>query len=256
MSRKTLPDLSLESDPSVDFFVIGAQKSGTRALASFLKQNPDIGMSKPSRQEPHYFDKLGMNAPNPDNSRYHTHFTHESLAKTTGDSTPSYIFYPHAIPAIHRYNPNAKLIALLRNPADRAYSQWNMQVETGKEVRDFVSALGNEAKYCRAGKYHRNFSYVRRGFYYKQISHIFSVFPRNQCLILRNEEMRDNHSTTMDRVFQFLNVRPIEELTREIVHSRSYSPMPKTAKRALKRIFRKDIESLEGLLGWDCSAWK
>jgi len=131
-----------------------------------------------------------------------------------------------------------------------------MQVEMGKEEREFISALENEAKYCRTGECHRNYSYVRRGLYYKQVSHIFSVFPRNQCLILRNEELRDDHSKTMDRVFQFLNVKPIEALTQEIVHSRSYPPMPKPAERAMKRLFRNDIESLEDLLGWDCSAWK
>ena len=248
--------MSYEKNPLVNFFVVGAQKSGTRALASFLKQHPEIGMSKTSRPEPRYFDVLNPNTANPDYSHYHVHFSREALAKTTGDSTPSYMFCPRAIPAIHRYNPDAKIIVLFRNPVERAYSQWNMQVEMGKESRDFSSALVNEAKYCRKNEYHRNFSYARRGYYYQQLSHIFSIFPRQQCLILRNEELRDNHSNTMDRVFRFLNVRPIEALTPEIVHSRCYPPMPGTAERALKRLFRKDIECLEDLLGWDCSAWK
>lgn len=242
--------------PLVDFFIIGAQKSGTRALASFLKQNPDIGMSKATRPEPRYFDTLGSSSPNPDYSQYYIHFSRESLSRVTGDSTPSYLFFPWAIPAIHRYNTNAKLIAILRNPVERAYSQWNMQIEMGRESRDFISALVNEVKYCRANQYHRNYSYVRRGFYFEQITRVFDVFPRNQCLILRNEELRESHSETMDRVFRFLNVRPIKTLTQQIVHSRSYPPMPGPAERALKRLFHKDIECLEALLSWDCAAWK
>lgn len=248
--------MSSEKDTLVNFFIVGAQKSGTRALVSFLKQNPDIRMSKTSRPEPRYFDTLKLEAKNPDYSRYHAYFSHDSLTKTTGDSTPSYIFFPQAVPAIHRYNPDAKIICMLRNPTDRAYSQWNMQVEMGKEPRDFISALENEAKFCRNNQLHRNYSYVRRGFYYQQISHIFNVFPRNQCLILRNEELRDNHSKTMNRVFQFLNVRQIEAPTQEFVHSGLYPPLPVSAERALKRLFRKDIECLENLLDWDCSTWK
>ena len=131
-----------------------------------------------------------------------------------------------------------------------------MQVGMGKESRGFISALENEAKYCRKNELHRNYSYVRRGFYYQQILHIFNVFPRDQCLILRNEELRNNHSKTMKSVFRFLNVRQLEMPTQEIVHSRLYPPPPVSAERALKRLFRNDIECLENLLDWDCSAWK
>jgi len=248
--------MSRKKNTLVDFFIVGAQKSGTRALASFLKQSPHIGLSKTSRPEPRYFDTLNTERKNPDYSRYHAHFTDDSLARITGDSTPSYLFYPQAIPAIRRYNPEAKIICILRDPTERAYSQWNMQVEMGKESRSFIAALKNEAKYCRKNELHRNYSYVRRGLYYQQILHVFSCFPRDQCLILRNEELRQSHSKTMADVYRFLNLRQIELPVQEIVHSRRYPAPPVSAERALRRYFRKDIECLEKLLGWDCSAWK
>jgi len=248
--------MSGKKNTLVDFFIVGAQKSGTRALASFLKQSPEVGLSKAGRPEPRYFDTLNVKIENPDYSRYHAHFTHDSLSRITGDSTPSYIFYPQAIPAIHRYNPDAKIICILRDPTERAYSQWNMQVGMGKESRSFIEALKNEATYCRKNELHRNYSYVRRGLYHRQILHVFDVFPRDQCLILRNEELRHNHYKTMNDVFRFLNVKQVEIPAQEIVHSRRYPPPPASADRALKRFFRKDIEDLEKLLGWDCSAWK
>ncbi len=125
----------------VDFVVAGAQKCGTRALGHFLSQNLEIGLSLENRIEPHFFDWI-LKKVVPDNATkiynyYHGMFSPRALSLVTGDITPNYLYCTEALARIRAYNPAMKVIVLLRNPIDRAYSQWVMQVEMGKEIRAF-----------------------------------------------------------------------------------------------------------------------
>ena len=245
--------------PKVDFVVAGAQKSGTRALAHFLSEHPEIGLSRKSRPEPHFFDwglnKSGRVIAPECYQKYHEMFTHEALARVTGDITPNYLYDTQSLARIRDYNTAMKVVVLLRNPVDRAYSQWVMQVEMGRETRAFLPALMHEFRIFSAIGQHKNFSYVQRGFYDGQIARLQSLFPQEQCLILRTENLRDNHADTLSQVFGFLGVSPINLPPSKGVHERDYAPMPPYARRLLQSVFRRDIRRLETRLGWDCSAW-
>jgi len=236
----------------VDFVVAGVQKSGTRALASFLSSHPEIALSLPAHAEPHFFDWFWED----DFSSYHAMFAPEALEQITGDVTPNYMISERAMARIQRYNPRMKLIVLLRNPVDRAYSQWAMQVETGRETRAFLPALLHEFRYFRARGMHRNFSYVQRGFYDGQIANLQRYFSPDQYLILRSEELAEAHRQTLQRVYEFLGVDDILHLPApRHVHSRQYDPMPPYARRLLQSVFRRDVARLGVRLGQDFSNW-
>ncbi|MFC1791578.1 sulfotransferase domain-containing protein [Gemmatimonadota bacterium] len=246
--------------PQIDFVVAGAQKSGTRALAHYLSQHPDIGRSRENRPEPHFFDwelRTSGHTVDPDAfQRYHDMFTPEALAKVTGDITPNYLYDTESLGRICAYNPAMKVIVLLRNPIDRAYSQWVMQVQTGRESRAFLPALIHEFFFFHAKGQHRNFSYVQRGFYDAQIGRLQSLFPAEQRLILRTEELLDDHTDTLRRVFSFLEVPPTTIPPPEQVHVGDYEPMSPYTRRLLRSVFGRDIRRLETRLGWDCSTWR
>ncbi len=194
--------------------VAGAQKSGTRALRHFLAQHPDIGLSREERPEPHFFDSVegspGQLMTPETYQKYHDLFTPEALSKVTGDITPRYLYDTGSLARIRAYNSAMKIVVLLRNPIDRAYSQWNMEVARGRERRAFLPALMHEWRVYHTTGQHAIYSYVQRGFYDGQIARLQSLFPPDQYLVLRTENLRDNHNETMRKVFAFLEVSATE----------------------------------------------
>lgn len=239
----------------VDFVVAGAQKSGTRALGHFLSQHPDIGLSRPDIPETHFFDRRILRAEAGDYSGYHALFSPQALARVTGDITPIYLYLAPCLARIHAYNPDMKVIVILRNPIRRAYSQWVMQTEMGVETRSFVGALSHEALYRARHGQHPYFSYVQRGFYAAQLERLFAWFPRRNSLIIKHEVFRVDYAETLCQVQDFLGVRKLPLPPQREVHSRSYPPMPALPASGLRQVFRRDIRRLETLLGWDCSDW-
>ena len=113
----------------VSFSVIGAQKCGTSALRHYLKSFPELDLSV--HPEPHFFDnpKIKFAArPVERNALYHSHFR-QGEDKIRGDVTPIYLFWRPCLRRMAAYNPEMKLIVSLRNPVDRAYSQWQMETQ-------------------------------------------------------------------------------------------------------------------------------
>lgn len=239
----------------IDFAVVGAQKAGTRALRAFLAPHPQIGLPH-TLQESHFFDKHSKAAGQGDYALYHAMYTPQALTRCTGDFTPIYMYRDGCMEALCRYNPEVKIIALLRDPSERAYSQWIMQTEKAQETRSFLPALLHEARYLRAHGQHPNFSYVQRGFYDAQIARIQRLFAPQNCLFLRTEDLRHHHHRSLRQVLRFLGVDNTKLPEPKAVHARNYAAMPDQTRRLLVSVFRKDIARLEARLGWDLSAWK
>ncbi len=239
----------------IDFVIAGAQKCGTRALRRFLQAHPQIGLSLPKHSETHYFDRKAPRDRSASYDGYHAMFSAEALGKVTGDVTPIYIYQTGCLERIRRYNPRMKIIVLLRDPVDRAYSQWVMEYQTKREHRAFLPALSHELfHYTRNGE-HPVYSYVQRGLYGRQILRLYRHFPRDQCLILCNEDLRGDHAATMRRVYRFLGVDSVDPPKQDVVHSRSYDPLPDETRACLAPLFQNDIRLLERLTGLDCSRW-
>ena len=242
----------------LDFIVAGAQKSGTTALHYFLSKHPEIAL--PDKQELHFFDDEEIFAQQPiDFELLHKHFRPSARSKIVGEVTPSYIYWKPAIERIWDYNPNIKLLVLLRNPADRAFAHWNMQRSKSREPLDFLEAL--KAEKDRTARQltieSRRFAYIDRGFYSEQLERLFKFFPKEQVKIVKFEDFRDRKQETLDRIFEFLGVKPlrgVRDKDRNVVpYERAMTP---EERKYLAEVFSAEITKLERKFGWDLSDWK
>ncbi len=109
----------------LDFILAGAQKSGTTALHYLLEKHRRISLG--DRQEMHFFDDEEMFARPVDYALLHRHFPPVTASTIAGECTPSYLYWKPAAERISKYNPDIKVLVLLRNPVDRAFAHWNMQ---------------------------------------------------------------------------------------------------------------------------------
>lgn len=241
----------------VDFVICGTQKGGTSALDSYLREHPEICMA--NIKEVHFFDnENNFQCDKTDFSRYHSAFDPKPWHKLVGETTPIYMYWFDAPRRIWQYNPDMKLIVILRNPIERAYSHWNMERSRNSDALSFWEAIQCESQRCREALpyQHRVFSYVDRGFYIEQLRRLWAYFTKAQVLILRNEDLRVRPQVTLQKVCDFLGVSPFHEINAKDVHSRPYLyPIRDSEKEHLRSIFEYEIRGLERLLGWDCSNW-
>jgi hypothetical protein len=159
---------------------------------------------------------------------------------------------------IWEYNPSMKLILLLRNPIERAYSHWNMQRDRGNEKLSFMEAIQEEENRRKASLPYQNrrFSYLDRGFYSEQIRRLKVYFPQDQILIIRNEDLREKPEKTVGTVCQFIGVSPLNIAQELDLHSRDYQTnLEPEIQRYLADLYRLEIKQIEQLTGWDCQEW-
>jgi len=249
----------------VSFIVGGAQKGGTTALDRYLREHPELCMPRPimvgthSSGEVHFFDTDANFAVEPvDYTAYHARFEPHPPQRLLGEVTPSYMFWPGAIERIARYNPEMKLVFLLRNPITRAFSQWNMARQAKREPLAFMEALRAEPERLRnlPPRRARRFSYVERGFYASQLQRVWQIFPFTQTLVLRSEELLGQPTEVLARLASFLGIASFPYVREKTVHAREYdTTMSADEKQYLIGVYEQDIRELERLLGWDCAAW-
>lgn len=209
-----------------DFIIIGAMKCGTSSLYNYLTSHPYIGKAR--KKETHFFDlqfNKGLNW-------YRSFFpllARKAFTKIflrhnfiTGEATPMYILHPHAPRRIYSLLPNVKLIILLRNPVDRAYSHYNKYkrhlIKLGKNYLSYEEYMINSIKKLNQGlfnfredtKYENSFlskeSVFARGIYVNQIKRWHKYFPKEQILILKSEDLFNNSRKTLEKVFRFLTL--------------------------------------------------
>ena len=248
----------------LDFIVAGAQKSGTTALHYFLRKHPKIAL--PDRQEMHFFDDEEIFSQLPvDYELLHRHFRKRPVRLLpvrlglAGEISPSYLYWKPAMERIRNYNPQIKLIVLLRNPIDRAFAHWNMQRFKNREFLDFLDALKEEPRRLAQPLTieSRRFAYVDRGFYSDQLERVFRFFPREQVKIVKFEDFRDRKQEALDGIFKFLGVKllgHVRDKDRNVVpYERAMTP---DERKYLSEVFSAEITKLEQMLGWDLSDWK
>ena len=241
----------------LDFILAGAQKSGTTALHYFLSRHPDINMG--DQQEIHFFDNDAMFVPQVDYEQLHKHYPLLAPSTITGDCTPSYMYHEPAAERIWKYNPQIKLLIILRNPVERAFAHWNMQRFKGREPLDFFDAV-REEKTRIAGAppaEARRFAYIDRGFYARQLERLFKFFPREQVQILKSEQFRDNQREILASIFSFLGLKPLRSVRSKDRNIVPYERAMNWEERVfLYNLFAEDIAQVEQMLSWDCSDWK
>ncbi len=194
---------------SVEFVVIGAQKAGTTALFDHLSDDPRLNLS--TIKETHFFDDESVDWAAPDYGAYHAHFD-LTRPGPMGEATPIYIFWPGSLERLRAYNPAARLILMLRDPVKRAFSHWQMEYERGVETLPFAEAI-REGRARLDGKApnhpdRRVFTYVERGLYGAQVERLLGLFPRDQVLVLRADDLRGDPTRTLSETYGFLGMDP------------------------------------------------
>ena len=202
-----------------DFLIAGAPKAGSTALHAALAQHPGLYMSPV--KEPKFFLSDG---PPParggpgDAQTYREHvwrradyealFDGAPAGTLRGESTPLYLHDPAAQRRIRDLLPDAKLIAVLRDPVERAHSNWTHLWSAGLEpIGDFVRACEEEPRRIEAG-WASFWHYLSLGRYGEQLEHLYTLFPREQVLVLRYLSLVDSPAQTLDRICAFLGAEP------------------------------------------------
>lgn len=192
--------------PRVTFLIAGVQKGGTTALFAYLGDYPDVALSV--EKEAHFFDDDTRDWSNPDYADYHAQFA-DPAGRPCGEATPIYSYWPGALERIAAYNPAMKLILVLRDPVERAWSHWRMEYARGAETEPFAWCIRQGRQRLFAANpwgHHREFSYVERGFYGEQLERIFALFPRDQVLVLKSDDLRGSPAQVLDAVRTFLGL--------------------------------------------------
>lgn len=236
------------------FMVIGAQKSGTKALRQYLVAHPQITQTA-HVNEIHFFDNDAQYAR--DIAHYHRYFPlpfQLGAGNVTFDNTPDYLATPQVPARIHAYDPAIKLIAVLRDPVKRAFSAWNMYRQQGSEARDFATCVQEDIARIQAGDTGLHASPVGHGLYAEQIERYLQYFDRAQLVILHSDDLRHATQPTLDRVIAFLELSPYRWPASQLdpVHVRQYGQsMDSDTRAALRAFYRPYNATLFDLLGRD-----
>jgi len=243
----------------VQFFIAGVQKGGTTALNSVLRGHPSIQMARV--KEVHHFDDDAIDWSAPDHSRLHAAYDWKARGAVRGEATPITLYWPNALERLCCYNPRAKLLIGLRNPAFRAFSHWRMETKRGWDSLPFRQAVGPEGRQRvrdAPGGVHRMFSYVERGLYAGQIEHLLTLFPRYQVLFFRTDRLWLEPGHVLDEVQDFIEVeRRLTAQHRYVVpiDSSDLGPIPAEQRQMLDQVFAADIQRTAAHSGLDLSDW-
>jgi len=241
----------------VKFLIAGAQKSGTSALNKYLNTHPKLCMAR--KKEVHFFDNERIfSGKSVDYTKYHAFFSPRLRQRLCGETTPNYMYWYNAPRRIWEYNPAMKIIIILRNPIDRAFSAWNFEYGRQREFLPFSEAIRTESQRIKEvlPLQHRVYAYVDRRFYTEQIRRIWHYFPKAQTLFLKSEQLRNKPQTTLDQVCDFLRVAKMPDIKPHTVLASPYATSMAVADRAyLQALYEFEIKDLEQMLDWDCSEW-
>jgi hypothetical protein len=245
--------VNLNNKPN--FLIIGVQKAGTESLAYHLNQHNDIFVYD---NEIHFFDnKENCNQNICDIEKYYKYFD-LSLKKFKGEKTPVYILIRNCIDNIYKYLPNIKLIILLREPIQRLFSQYNMQVQRGFFKQTLMEEISKDKDIKLEDITSRTTgSYLlQRGFYIDQIEYVLSKFPKENVYIGIIEEFRNN-SDKYNEIIKFIGAKPMDKFEiEEDIHARNYDRrMTKKEFDYLYEIYKPYNERLYKFLGRRIESW-
>ena len=250
-----------------DFIIIGSQKCGTTSLYDYICQHSNVYPA--ITKQIHYFD-FNYNM----NNRWYRAFFPSIFKKffiknilkkpfLTGEASPDYIDHPYAPIRISKDLPQTKLIAIFRDPVERAYSNYQHNVRDKNENFSFEDALKNEKNRIEKEKtelqnnefYYseifRQFRYVERGIYVDQISEWLKFFSKDQILIISTEELQNIPSKVLEHVFSFLDLSYQHIDTSKKLNVGNYSKMKNETRNYLENFFDSYNKRLYKLINMD-----
>jgi hypothetical protein len=254
-----------------DYLIIGAQRAGTTSLHRYLVQHPGVRTMLRTKGV-HFFDTNYGRGLDWYASRFPTKLYAWYVARRhgvelrTGEASPYYLFHPHVPQRVAEHLPRVKLIALLRDPVQRAYSHYQHEVARGFETLAFEAAIeaepgrlaGETERMLAEPLYnsfaHQHHSYMARGRYQEQLARWRSLFPDEQLLVLSSERFFREPEPTFRRVLDFLGLPPFAPDAFEKHNAYDYRPMGAEVRGRLLEHYREPnrrlYESLGEDLGW------
>lgn len=250
------------------FLVVGTQKGGTTELYEQLIQHPQV---KPAFvKEVHYFDAnfdKGLDWYRAFFPQQHEGHAARPCESITGEASPCYMFHPGVARRAQRSIPQVKIIMLLRNPANRAYSHYHHEVRLGHETLPFEAAIAQEPDRLRGEKdkmladdhyyseRYMHFSYLTRGIYVDQVRTWFEHFPASQLLVLQSEDFFADMAGVMRQVDEFLGIDYAPPATLDKHKTFPYRQMDEGMRQYLREYFEPFNHQLFDYLGREFS-WK
>jgi hypothetical protein len=229
-------------------------KGGTTSLYDYLVQHPSIAAA--TRKEIHFFDdnfECGLDW-------YRAHFELEAKLSAsgqaiTGEASPYYLCSALAAERIRSAIPEVRLIAILRNPVDRAISHYHHQAKRGREARSLEEAFGMELSRSREAGGEpvasRHFDYLGRGCYAHQLAEYLSRFGRDRILVLKSEDLFADPQRVTDATTRWLGLAPVALRNARALNTGGYEPAPDGIRAATEQFYRPWNERLYEALGRD-----
>jgi len=255
-----------------NFIIIGAQRCGTTSLYNYLIKHNKIFSA--SQKELHFFDlKFDKGEEWYQKQFGRKRFLGKIFSKNqqnefvTGEASPYYIFHPLTPYRISKMLPKIKLIAILRNPIDRAYSHYYFEKKLGIEKLSFEEVIKEESKrlYGETEKIknnkfynsfnHQNYSYLARGKYYDQLKIWYKLFAKEQILIICSEDFYENPNLVTNNALKFLNLPKFDFNKKQVFNKGKYRSMNEKTRIELIEYFKPNNEKLYKFLNrnfqWD-----
>ena len=197
-----------------NFIIIGAMKAATTSLYTYLKQHPDVFMTH--IKEPMFFNTLqkannfkvhgGKRKKITNFDQYYSLFDDVKNEKAIGEASPAYLLNEDCPSLIQQHLPNTKIIAVLRHPVARAYSNFLHARRADREpIADFETAFNKEAE-RKAQNWSPLYHYKDKGYYAKQLQRYFTLFPKENIKVLLFEDLVKDPIKTTQEIFKFLNI--------------------------------------------------
>jgi len=230
-------DCSNKNKHMPDFFVLGTAKSGTTSLYHYLRQHPQV--VKSTSKEPSFFAFQNSNLSllkGPEVIPFVTQLgDYEAIYSSTdplmkkGGFSWRHLYYPQSCYKIKRYAPGAKLIAILRNPVERAYSHFKMLLYSGRETTlSFQKALELEKDRIKH-HWEADWHYLNVGLYFEQLKKYYALFDKNQIKVFLFEDLVKDPNELCQQIFNFIEVPPFSVNT-----TKQYSFAPAISENFLK----------------------
>ena len=241
------PDARVSDKPRIGmlphFVIVGTQKGGTSLLYRLLIRHPMVEPA--ATKELHFFDNNFSEGL----SWYERYFPQskriDDRKTVSGEATPSYLFDPLVPERMAKTVPDARLIALLRNPVDRAYSQYQMRVRRGHEARSFEEAIRQEM----AGE--SGAEYLARGRYAEQLEPFAYFADKDNLLVMKTEDFFSHRWDVFDRTLEFLELPPLAPFDVPLSTKSTYPPMDPDTRNQLEAYFEPYNQRLYEHLGVD-----
>jgi hypothetical protein len=237
------------------FLILGAQKAGTSSLLEYLNWHPDVAPSE--LKEVDYFSFHYARGPR----WYRSHFPPAAAGRQTGEASPSYLYDPRVPARVAAALPRVPLIALLRDPVERAISHYHHERKRDLEPLSLEEALDREEERIGAERdavlagteerpvRMRHWSYADRGLYADQLERWFEHFPRERVLVLCAEQFFDQTAETYARVLDFLGLSAWAPEEFPVMNANPSAAPPPEVRARLEHRFAEPNERLFALLG-------